>query len=223
MSTTHSVDTCGLASSSHRDSIEEMANMLLEDTKVVHGQVDNDNETLEKNLSDGSLNPDKHARKISTNSKSDSTTELPYRSAQRNSTMNANPSGRSDTGDRQVDGSTPENLAESNKSPPTGRNVPQARPSTFNAADVNTKIEAMIAATKAVKPDAADSLLQARLPTKKRRLKDRNVLMKMKAAMGYHLQARDTKKHNDPTRIPNEDTSIPLSALTTMEMRRNEG
>jgi hypothetical protein len=137
--------------------------------------------------------------------------------------MNANPSEGNDPADRQVGGSTPEDLAESNNSSDTCRNVPQVKPSTFNAADVNSKIEAMIAATKALKPDATDSLLQARLPTKKRRLKDGNVLMKMKAAMGYHLQARANKKHKDPTRIPNEETTIPLSALTTMEMRTNEG
>jgi hypothetical protein len=223
MSTNHNLNTCGLAFPSRRDSIEEVANMLLEDTKVTHGQVDNNNEIIEKNFSDESLIPDRHAQKLSAHSKNGSTTQLPYRPAQRNSTMSANPSEGNDPSDRQVGGSTPDNLAESNNSSPTCRNVPQVKPSTFNAADVNSKIEAMIAATKALKPDATDSLLQARLPTKKRRLKDGNVLMKMKAAMGYHLHPQANEKHKNPRRIPNEETTIPLSALTTMEMRMNEG
>lgn len=218
MSTTHGGDTRGPASPSHHDSIEEMASMLLEDTAMA--PADNSNETQS---SDCAVIPDGHAPNASANCKSDSTTPAPHRSSQRKSATNTHPDGGTEPGHRQVYGSESKNIVESNNPPPTLRDIPQAKPSTTNAADLNSKIEAMLAATQALKPDAANPLLQGRLPTKKRRLKDGNVLTKMKTVMTYHLQSRANKKLNDPTRTPDDEVAVPLPALTSMEIRMNEG
>jgi hypothetical protein len=127
-------------------------------------------------------------------------------------------------------------LARSSISHTNHLHAPQAKPSTINALDVNSRIEAMVEATRALKPGVGDSMLQGSgLPTKKRRFKDSNVLMKMKTAINDRFQVR-TRKYNDPARdnyllddtlneaqMPDEGMSTSNSALSTLEIRMNEG
>jgi hypothetical protein len=100
----------------------------------------------------------------------------------------------------------------------------QAKPSAFNTADVNSKIEAMMAATKTLKPDAINSLRPGQYTTAKARgVKDGNVLTKMKTAMNHHFQGHANKKSPEPAETSNSEKTIRQSALTTMEIRMNEG
>ena len=104
------------------------------------------------------------------------------------------------------------------------------------SANLNNKIEAMIAATKALKPELDGTVLQGPfVPAKKRRLKDNKVFVKMKTAINDRLLARTGRKH-DPVRddrlLENsinemqefeEDVLASVSALSTLEIRLNEG
>jgi hypothetical protein len=106
----------------------------------------------------------------------------------------------------------------------------------MNAADVNEKIVAMLAATKALKPAHDDALHQASfVPTKKRRLMDNKVLTKMKSAINDRLQIRSSRRRDsirddkllDRTLNELQDFEDPVSAsvtaLSTVEIRMNEG
>jgi hypothetical protein len=122
-------------------------------------------------------------------------------------------------------------------SPPKPVEVPQIKASsTMNAADVNEKIVAMLAATKALKPAHDDALHQGSfVPTKKRRLMDNKMLTKMKSAINDRLQIRSSRRHDsirddkllDRSLNELQDCEDPVSAsvtaLSTVEIRMNEG
>lgn len=112
----------------------------------------------------------------------------------------------------------------------------QSKQTGFIAQDVNGKIEAMIAATKALKPGSEGTVLLGPLvSTKKRRLVDNKVLTKMKTAINDRFNNRNARKRdsmlNDKLLDPSvneiqdfeEELSISAVALTTMELRMNEG
>jgi hypothetical protein len=107
---------------------------------------------------------------------------------------------------------------------PAINGAPPAISSGFNAEEISKKIEAMVAATKALKPDAPEPQRPgSTLPAKMRRLKEGNVLMKIKTAMNYHLHSRTNKKPREPTKAAADDGAILHSAFTSMDLRMNEG
>ena len=122
-------------------------------------------------------------------------------------------------------------------SPPKPVEVPEIKaPSTMNATDVNEKIVAMLAATKALKPTQDDALHPGTfVPTKKRRLIDNKMLTKMKSAINDRLQIRGSRRRDsirddkllDRTLNELQDFEDPASAsvtaLSTVEIRMNEG
>lgn len=64
--------------------------------------------------------------------------------------------------------------------------VSPVNPGAFDAVELNSKIEAMMAATKALKPNGASTLRPVlKSPSKNSRPKDSNVLTKMKAAISH--------------------------------------
>ena len=98
------------------------------------------------------------------------------------------------------------------------------------------KIEAMIAATKALKPGSDSAVLLGPLvPPRKRRLVDNKVLTKMKTALKDGFNARNAKKRDsmlndklldaslNEVQDFEEELSMSAEALTTMELRINEG
>jgi hypothetical protein len=113
--------------------------------------------------------------------------------------------------------------------------APQPKTSTpVDAVEVNKKIEAMMAATRTLKGDAPYH--GPFVPSKKRRIKDNKVLVKVKTAINDRLNVRSTKKRLDSLRddrlldasfndVPDydDDHSISGNALTAMEIRMNEG
>lgn len=124
-------------------------------------------------------------------------------------------------------------------SPP--KHVTKSGPSSNNVAtDVNDKIEAMIAATKALKPGYDNTLLQGPcVPVKKRRLKDNKVFAKVKTVFNDRMPGRSDRKRHDSLRddyllgnsssndLPTADDSyVPspaLSNVSEVERRLNEG
>lgn len=112
----------------------------------------------------------------------------------------------------------------------------QPKTSVFQAADVNGKIDAMLAATKSLKPGSEVVTLQEPLvPTKKRRLMDNKVLAKMKTAINDRFPTRNGRKRDSireerllesstsEVQAQEEDPSGSGPALSTMEIRMNEG
>jgi hypothetical protein len=122
-------------------------------------------------------------------------------------------------------------------SPPKPVEAPEIKASsTMNAADVNEKIVAMLAATKALKPTHDDALHQGSfVPAKKRRLMDNKMLTKMKSAINDRLQIRGSRRRDsirddkllDRSLNELQDFEDPVSAsvtaLSTVEIRMNEG
>lgn len=113
--------------------------------------------------------------------------------------------------------------------------VPAGRPTT-NAQEINDKIAAMVAATKALKGDDQSLLQGPYVPVKKRRLKDNVVLTKVRTAITDHLHARTLRKRHDPARddylLGNmsandlqspEHGASPSPDITSVERRLNEG
>lgn len=104
-----------------------------------------------------------------------------------------------------------------------------------DANTINSKIQAMLEATNALKPVGESALNGPSIATKKRRLKDNKVLSKMKAAFNDRLGSRSGKKSHDPVRDdrlldisindpPDHEEEATLTALTTnLEIRLNEG
>ncbi|CAL3967500.1 unnamed protein product [Diplocarpon coronariae] len=123
------------------------------------------------------------------------------------------------------------------KSPPrlVGSSAP--RQPAFAASDINNKIEAMMAATQALKPGSDGTHIQEALAsTKKRRLMDNKVLSKVRTAFNDRFPARNGRKRGSMMHArlldsgslheaPDfEDENSPSAAtLTTMELRMNEG
>lgn len=83
--------------------------------------------------------------------------------------------------------------------PPMARNEDSM--STTQAAMINAKIQAMLAASNALKPNASGNLLQGPfVPTKKRRIKDNKVIVKVRTAINDRLNSRSIRKRHDPVR-----------------------
>jgi hypothetical protein len=110
-------------------------------------------------------------------------------------------------------------------------NQPNAYP--HEAAMINSKVEAMQAAIKALKPDASEGFLQGPLvPTKKRRIKDNKVILMVRTAINDRLNSRNLRKRHDPVRDDhllehslndlNDDEDLSTS-VTNMDIRLNEG
>ncbi|CZT44996.1 uncharacterized protein RSE6_05264 [Rhynchosporium secalis] len=104
------------------------------------------------------------------------------------------------------------------------------------ATDINSKVEAMIAATKALKPGSDGIVLPGPLvPDKKNRLVGNKVLTKMKTAINDRFGGRYARKRDsiingrllDPTLNEVQDLEDDVSAsgetATAMELRMNEG
>ena len=110
-------------------------------------------------------------------------------------------------------------------SPLDRHDILQPYPLAFNAVDLNSKIEAMMAATKALKPNLSEPLNPGvHLPlANNSHPKDGKVLTKMKTAMNHHFQTRTNKKSSEPDKSLSKKEALPQSALTTMEIRVNEG
>lgn len=122
----------------------------------------------------------------------------------------------------------------SNISSPQSQDVPHPTKTTaFDAAGVNNKIEAMIAATKDLKPVSDDTPPQL-VPSKKRRFENK-VLSKMKSAINDRFQSRSGRKRDSMlderlldvslNEVPEtEDESFAsAAAVTAIELRMNEG
>ena len=98
---------------------------------------------------------------------------------------------------------------------------------------INSKVEGMQAALKALKPDASGDLLRGPLvPTKKRRIKDNKVIVMVRTAINDRLNSRSVRKRHDPVRDDhlldhslnelNDDEDLSTS-VTNMDIRLNEG
>jgi len=71
------------------------------------------------------------------------------------------------------------------------------KPRNSEASDVNAKVQAMLAADKAIMGEADQALLQGPyLPTRKSRLMDKKVFAKVKTAINDRLQARNARKRD---------------------------
>ena len=120
----------------------------------------------------------------------------------------------------QVERSKTANFIENGGSTLPHHIAPQAKSPPFDPSDINNKIAAMMAATKALKPDGAASLRPGPYsPANGHRSKDGNVLTKMKTAMNHHFQARTNKKSPEPAEAPFYKEVIPQLDLTTIEDR----
>ena len=107
---------------------------------------------------------------------------------------------------------------------PTCHGTLQYYPSESNAVDLNSKVEAMLAATKALKPDLTQTLLPGlELPDNSSHLKDSNILVKMKTAMNNHFQTRVNKKPPELAGSVGHEVALSQPTLTTMAIRMNEG
>jgi len=94
--------------------------------------------------------------------------------------------------------------------------------------DINNKIQAMLAATKALKGSTDQALLQGPyLPTRKSRLMDNKVFSKVKTAINDRLQARNARKRdsarNDRLLDPSNSELQDWEATSALEIRLNEG
>ena len=98
---------------------------------------------------------------------------------------------------------------------------------------INSKVEAMQAALRALKPNTSGNLLQGPLvPTKKRRIKDNKVVVMVRTAFNDRLNSRSLRKRHDPARDDhlldhslnelNEEEDLSTS-VTNMDIRLNEG
>jgi hypothetical protein len=164
---------------------------------------------------------------------------IPRRSSKRKSVQpsSLNPNYLTQASSQQDDSNKLRELGQTGGGSPkqAGLRQPQ-KAGGVEAADLNNKIEAMIAATKALKPELDGTVLQGPfVPAKKRRLKDNKVFAKVKTAINDRLLARTGRKH-DPVRDDRlldgsinemqefeEDAMASVSALTTLEIRMNEG
>lgn len=117
-------------------------------------------------------------------------------------------------------------------SPPKPIDFPSSKP--FDGTtNINDKVQAMLAATTALKGDDGNmnTFPGPKLPPKKRRIGENNVLAKMKNVLNDRLQGRSSRKRED--RLLDESTnecqdfrdeiSASAAALTTLDIRMNEG
>ncbi|KAH7407885.1 hypothetical protein BKA64DRAFT_433898 [Cadophora sp. MPI-SDFR-AT-0126] len=189
-------------------------------------------------FSESSPQPSTFLHRISAHARKSSIPEIPRRSSKRRS---GRPKStvvppRPEAGDRRSVAHNSRQTLKNSISPPRPSDSSQPKQSGFVAADVNNKIEAMISATKALKPGSEGAVLLGPLvPTKKRRLVDNKVLTKMKSALNDRFNGRTAKKRDsmlndklldaslNEVQDFEEELSISAIALTTMELRMNEG
>lgn len=146
--------------------------------------------------------------KLSTYSRTGSTPTIPRKSSKRKSTRRS--------GAEQTLPLKAKKIDKNSISPPKPFTAPRVGPSSNNAVDINKKIEAMLAASKALKPGIADSIVHDHgVPTKKRRFKDHNVFLKMKTAIKTRTAG---KLQDEMLNNMSEET-----ALTISQLRMNEG
>ncbi|PVH80623.1 hypothetical protein DL98DRAFT_654570 [Cadophora sp. DSE1049] len=182
--------------------------------------------------------PSTFLNRLSAHARKSSIPEIPRRSSKRRSGRPKSAVGppRAEAGDRRSVAHTSRQTLKNSISPPRAGDSSQPKQSGFVAEDVNNKIEAMIAATKALKPGSEGTVLLGPLvPTKKRRLVDNKVLTKMKTALNDRFNGRNGKKRDsmlndklldaslNEVQDFEEELSISAIALTTMELRMNEG
>ncbi|KAL5324515.1 hypothetical protein ACEPPN_009061 [Leptodophora sp. 'Broadleaf-Isolate-01'] len=187
---------------------------------------------------DDNNQPSSFLNRFSAHARKSSIPDIPRRSSKRRSgrPKSTISQPRAEAGDRRSVANPSRQTLKSSISPPRPNEHPQPQQSGFVAADVNGKIEAMISATKALKPGSEGTLLLGPLvPTKKRRLVDNKVLTKMKTAINDRFSGRSARKRDSMINDKLLDTSLneaqdfeeELSAsaiaLTTMELRMNEG
>ncbi|KAG4436417.1 hypothetical protein IFR05_008110 [Cadophora sp. M221] len=185
---------------------------------------------------DDNNQPSSFLNRLSAHTRKSSIPEIPRRSSKRRSGRPKSTVGqpRAEAGDRRSVANPSRQV--SSISPPRPNEPPRPQQSGFVAADVNGKIEAMIAATKALKPGSEGTVLLGPLvPTKKRRLVDNKVLTKMKTAINDRFSGRNARKRDsmindklldaslNEAQDFEEELSASAIALTTMELRMNEG
>jgi hypothetical protein len=111
-------------------------------------------------------------------------------------------------------------------------NQSEATSSSVNAQDINGKIAKMLEATQALKGSSSESaLLQGPLvPSKKRRIKDNRVLVRVKTVFNNQMQSRSVKRPHDPVRddplldpSTNDGAEVVAELVSPAQMRLNEG
>lgn len=189
-------------------------------------------------FSEDNPQPSTFLDRLSAHARKSSIPEIPRRSSKRRSGRPKSTVGppRAEAGDRRSVAYTSQQTLKSSISPFRPGDSAQSKQSGFAASDVNDKIEAMIAATKALKPGSDSAVLLGPLvPPRKRRLVDNKVLTKMKTALKDGFNARNAKKRDsmlndklldaslNEVQDFEEELSMSAEALTTMELRMNEG
>lgn len=117
-------------------------------------------------------------------------------------------------------------------SPPKPIDLPLQKP--FDGTtEINDKVQAMLAATKALKGDdrKPNALPRPQVPPKKRRIGESKVLTKMKSVLNDRLQGRSSRKREgrlldesvNEGQDFHDEISASAAALTTLEIRMNEG
>jgi hypothetical protein len=101
------------------------------------------------------------------------------------------------------------------------------------AAMINAKVQAMIEATNALKGNGSGNVHTGPyVPAKKRRLQDNKVIVKVRAAINDRLNARSIKKRHDPVRDDHlldhslnelQDEEELSQYVSAMDIRLNEG
>ena len=189
-------------------------------------------------FSEDNPQPSTFLNRLSAHARKSSIPEIPRRSSKRRSGRPKSTVGppRAEAGDRRSVAYTSQQTLKSSISPTRPGDSSQSKQSGFAASDVNDKIEAMIAATRALKPGSDGAVLLGPLvPPRKRRLVDNKVLTKMRTALKDGFNTRNAKKRDsmlndklldaslNEVQDFEEELSMSAEALTTMELRMNEG
>ncbi|KAL2073756.1 hypothetical protein VTL71DRAFT_11082 [Oculimacula yallundae] len=195
--------------------------------------------TNQVEFSEDDAQPANFLNRLSAQTRKSSAPVIPRKSSKRRSGRPKSTAGHSQlhahSGDRRSianpSGQTLNAIASSSQ--PSGQSQPKG--TGFVAADINGKIEAMISATKALKPGSEGTVLHGPLaPGKKRHLVGNKVLTKMKTAINDRLGGKGARKRdsmiNDRLLDPavnevqdfEEDTLASGGAATALELRMNE-
>ncbi|EPE34537.1 hypothetical protein GLAREA_10231 [Glarea lozoyensis ATCC 20868] len=111
-------------------------------------------------------------------------------------------------------------------------NQSEATSSSVNAQDINGKIAKMLQATQALKGSSSESALYQgpMVPSKKRRIKDNRVLVRVKTVFNHQMQSRNGKRPHDPVRDDrlldpsvNNAAEVVPELISPAQMRINEG
>ncbi|EHL00050.1 hypothetical protein M7I_4132 [Glarea lozoyensis 74030] len=110
-------------------------------------------------------------------------------------------------------------------------NQSEATSSSVNAQDINGKIAKMLQATQALKGSSSESALYQgpMVPSKKRRIKDNRVLVRVKTVFNHQMQSRNGKRPHDPVRDDrlldpsvNNAAEVVPELISPAQMRINE-